>query len=1359
MSRGAWILLLGAAALAAAVAAMATRESVRSSEEELRRVKEHLKRGRLDREEALSDLDRLIDRTLDSGDSAFVTQVRLARGRILMDIAAWDRAREDLQVALGLAVLSPAERREVEDDLIGLDMRTLDYDKGLQRVKTLLDRDPRDGSAWARAGELHRAKAERSLVRAREVIESRLIAEDATRARGSLDRLGTMDPTDPRRPAVGHDLAALFEVGEEDRTQQILLLSDEAARENAQARTAFATGLSAPDALAGPGRALAGLFDLLSRAGHAEEAAQLGTCALRAMQARGDMDSVALFVRVLDGLDRQDYACDLARWLVDRGTPIAPELLLELSGLFYRAERWGGLGVTTARLSQIGNSDEVGKAGLYSGLAEVHQGDYSSGRFTLQKYVLGKAPEPFERARAEAWRQIAYAAQKMHFVDEERDALERAILLDPEGSGEALLRLATLQYLSAHGGYRQPEEQWARAMSLVPERTDELLPRWKRIGDLELKSSGLSAANVLTGDAWLGVFSGAKNASTYELCVLVSALLDADQAARAEPYVRRLIQVLPNFVPGLDLAIRTEEKLGKPGQVLELLLSRMRAAGPDARSRAILARFPSARMTTEQRLEFMRADPDGFGRREIARGLAARGDSTAALQLVGNATGANAVPEAREAAAQACLDLGQPQRAFELLQPLGRRATATASTFELYARAAALAGHRKELARASAREAHALLPRRTQWLAVCDGMLRHGAAEAALPLLRRLDGDRRSRGGEVLVRLAWTQLVLGDQDGLSQTIERAAAFDTGGGVDLVGVLACARSPTWSGLSQAVAALKKSAWRPTRLQAAALSTLEGRGKAARAMIDAALSERPVDPLWVLADAFARKEDGAEVREAPDFFGPETDGETARFVAGDRPKDPRLVGCILLALDTPIAAGWVATRIGDLSGVVADEATPLWPTWLAARVARSSGEPLSERRLLENLVRRWPGFGPAWDRLEQIARALRAPEEMIENLREQRLHALGERSGTEAERYLDIARIQRRGGDLDGALETARRAAERDLESGEIRAELGRIHALRGEWKEAVDAGLRASLSEKPSSDARSTGALIQALAAAGLGTPPALPVEARIADLEALEKRCPDDPRVPVARAHLELELDPRNPTLSVARAYARLERFLATHKDVALENLCIGAESAWTDLLLSLDPKRAQDFLEGERGRDPAALEPWIQLGRVHTATAAPDQEVDDLDLVRRMAPIPRVLREHARVRLAGAPTLSEINALMRNTSRAEGRTQPDAEMSLHLAEACFDLGPKGLQPALILLKQLPWAPDLPSSISAPAALLRAEVLVARGQGGDATRASQILADLEGRIADPYRATLALACASLASLPETTTKK
>ncbi|HZO10425.1 MAG TPA: hypothetical protein VFC77_13650, partial [Myxococcota bacterium] len=818
MNRGGWVLLVGSATLAAAVAAMATREGARSPEEELRGIQERLSRGRIDREDALSDLDRLVDRTLETGDPAFVAKLRLSRGRLLMDIAAWERAREDLRVALGLGVLSDVESHEAEDDLIGLHVRAGDYENGLNLVKSRLDRDPRDGSAWMRSGEIHRAKAEIPLASARDLIGSRLVADEALAAEEELDHLAAMDPSDPERPAASHALAALFDLGDEDRALRILRLADAAARENAQARTAYATSLAVKDPRADPGRALGSLMELLDRAGRSGDAAEIGTCGLRMMQTRSDATSMGILVDVLEKLGRTGYACEIGRRLVAMSRPVAPSRLLELTHLFYEHERWSELGAATGKLMGVGTTAEVQAASYYMAMAQVHQGQFAPGLYALQRFLAAPGPEPFEGARAEAWRMIALAARRLHNADLESEALDTAIQLDPEGSGEQMLRQAGILSVSAQGGYRRPEVQLARAMNYLPERTEELLPLWEKYGKKELEETDRTPVDVLTNEAWNRVFAGASSSSTYELYALSKVLLYRGQAARAEFYVRQLNTLLPNFVPGIDLWIKTMHKLRRTEELEDALLLRLRLAGADTATRRALASLAPKSLSVEKRITFMGADPEGFGRREVARGFLVRGRPDLALELVRPASGGperkpeeialdpNELPEAREIAAAAYLELGRPQEAFQVLDALGTRATSTAEALELYARAALHSGHKKSLELATKRAARSFLPRRSAWLRLAELMNSQGAAEAALPLVRRLDSSPRTRGGDVLLALAWCQLVLGDRSGLELTLDRADAFDTAGAVDVVAILAAVDDPDRTRLPEAVARL-------------------------------------------------------------------------------------------------------------------------------------------------------------------------------------------------------------------------------------------------------------------------------------------------------------------------------------------------------------------------------------------------------------------------------------------------------------------------------------------------------------------------------------------------------------------------
>jgi len=1367
MNRGSWALLVGSVVLAGAVAAMATREHARSPEEDLRGIYERLGRGKIDRDDALSDLDRLVERTLETGDPAFVAKLRMSRGRLLMDIAAWERAREDLRVALGLGVLSDVERSEAEDDLIGLHSRAGDYENALNLVKTLLDRDPRDASAWMRSGEIHRQKAEIPLVSARELISSRLVADEALQAEAELDRLAAMDPSDPKRPAASHALAARFEIGDEDRAVRILRMADAAARENAQARHAFATSIAVKDPRADPGRALAALIELLDQAGRSADAAEVGTCGLRMLRSRGDTAAMGLLVDVLEKLGRRGYACEVGKRLVSMPNPISPSRLLKLTRLFYANGRWADLGIAAGKLMQVGTTAETQEASYYSAMSQVHQEQYATGLYALQRFLATPATLPVEGARAEAWKMIALAARKLRLSDLEREALDTSIQLDREGSGEQMLRLAAILAATAQGGFRRPEMQVAQAMNTMPERTAELFPMWERYGKKELEETNRSTIDVLTNDAWNPVFAGASNASAYEFYTLARVLLHKGQAARAEFYVTRLNVLLPRFVPGIDLWIRTMHKLHRTKELEDALLLRIRLAGADAATRAVLATLPARNLSIDRRISFMAADPEGFGRREVARGFLARGRADLALELVqtraemsppgdsGVEAEPNDLPEAREIAAAALLELGRPREAFQTLDALGARATSTTEALELYTRAALHSGRRKALEIATKRVSRSLLPRRGPWLRLAELMLSHGAAEAALPLVRRLDSSPGTRGGEVLLAMAWIQLHLGLRDGLELTLERADAFETGGQVEIVGLLAATEGSDASRLSAAIARLKGSGWKPNRLQRAALYLLEGEKEAARTLIDAGLAERAEDTGWVLADALERSMRGALIT-LPDSYGTEAQAETAHFLSGEKRIDPKLAASFLLVQNDPAAAGWLETRLRARMAADEESRAGLWEHWLMARISRTRGDIAIERLRLETLLARHEGFEPAWNRMEEIAASGRIPEVDLLSVRERRLHDLGLRACTEGERLLTIARVQHRDGDLEGALHTLGRAAEIDPNLEGLSLEVGRIRAKRGEWAEAVRAFVAASEAETSAVDLESTGALIEALDRVGQLVPPPLTVLERLGELEALAKRVPDDSRVPVALARTDLEQDPRNPAVAVARGQARLQKFLGAHKDTNLEDLGTGASSAWTDYLLELDPERARRMLERDRERNPRGIEPWIQLGRIRAArpvAQAPDQrktgerEMDELETVRRMAPIARVLDAYARVRLDGSPRLQEIMLIARDVPASLGRTEPDPDLAVRLARAYFGLGPNGMLPALKLLNKLAWTKDLPPDLALEAELLRAEVLVTRGE---TNKAARILGDISSRITDPYRTTVAQTAASLA---------
>jgi hypothetical protein len=251
--------------------------------------------------------------------------------------------------------------------------------------------------------------------------------------------------------------------------------------------------------------------------------------------------------------------------------------------------------------------------------------------------------------------------------------------------------------------------------------------------------------------------------------------------------------------------------------------------------------------------------------------------------------------------------------------------------------------------------------------------------------------------------------------------------------------------------------------------------------------------------------------------------------------------------------------------------------------------------------------------------------------------------------------------------------------------------------------------------------------------------------------------------VPVALARMDLEMDPRNPTIAVGRAFARLDGFRGTHKGVAFESLCEGALAAWTDFLIPLDTERARSLLKEERLAEPTDLEPWLQIARVSAAedaaeiarrrAAAPrsKENPSELDRLLRMAPIAKVVREQALDALERGPEAGEIARLAAAVRKAQGTKDPDPEVSLRIAEASFDLGPRGAKRALEVTVRLAAAPNVPTEIAQAAALLRGHVLVALDRPGDARLARKMMQRLQPTLREPYAKTSALACERIAS--------
>jgi tetratricopeptide (TPR) repeat protein len=398
-----------------------------------------------------------------------------------------------------------------------------------------------------------------------------------------------------------------------------------------------------------------------------------------------------------------------------------------------------------------------------------------------------------------------------------------------------------------------------------------------------------------------------------------------------------------------------------------------------------------------------------------------------------------------------------------------------------------------------------------------------------------------------------------------------------------------------------------------------------------------------------------------------------------------------------------------------------------------------------------VERVPDFGPAWDLLEELAVARRDDARAISELRLRRTQAMGEQTISVGMQWLDKARLLRSKGDLAGALAAVRSAIAADPDSPKILAEQGSLLAALGEFGPAITA-YRSACAAKSSDDPTSVRhAFLRVLDEAELTAPPSITRDEHMADLEKLANAAPDDPFIPIAMARLDARVDPQNPSFSVARAYARLERFRTRHKAQSLESLAPGSAEEWVDFELALDPARAEALLQDELELEPGAIAPWLLLGRVYRVEGKTREAMQQFALALGLAPRKSVMREFARARVWAELQPEGVASILRGVVDAEGLEKPDEELICLAARALFNMGPRGIVRAFTLLGSDVVPDNSPSAIER-IGLLRALIWSTRATADDLEQARKTLGEIAPLVADPYRKTVVTALTGIAEV-------
>lgn len=1361
-----------AVAVLIGVLGMVTRQAATTPADFFAAVKKRMSEGVYDREQSIQNLDSVLERAIDAGDTKLAGQVQLLRGRTLMELGAFDRARADLSA---VAAMYPADVT-VENDLVDLEARSGDFHAAVQRVERLLAANPGNGGAYVRLGRLHLAAADRAVKHSHELLSRSLVPDKSERARELLEHSSALYAADPKRVALGYELRGLLASADDPALEEATNGLDSACLEIEAARNALTQSLAhGVDA-----EALALLIDLYVRSGHSEFAVDLATTTIQRPEVRDSATFARALMRALKGLGRWNFAADIAKAWIDKKAPMNGDFAEQCCEALWYGKRYAYLHLASQVMLGFGTTSQAIASNLYLGLAIVELGGFQDGRQYLQTFLATDDPDPFPGARAIAWQHIARASRELGQPVPERTALQGQVELEPELEGEAWLRLAELQMASPHGGYRIPEMRFARGMSLMPERTAELFKRWDEIGVLELRSVGLDIEAVRADLAHRKIYTPSPEASSYELYRLAEVHLEQGDTSRAGAHVKRLLDLVPGFVPGLDLAIRIADVEGDKRERMSWLIQRVQRAGRTPAIDAILREIPLGELDTKDLLALMRADPDRSGRLWIADDLARANRPNQALALVEKLGLESLGEEGQLLVARLLLARREPEYALRILKALGSSLFSLPDGIELYVRAGVGAQDHTALIALSANMAGQLVterradgagfldgttrplePRRV--LKIVDDLLAAGEGDAALPLIEALDSIPRLRGGDVLSRLIACAVMRGAFDEAHTALDRAQAFDTKGSAEFAALMLSALEGRTDDLRAEAAALSKTTLPLTPLARAQVALLAERFEEARTLLDANTApESNDDPWWNLTRyAASLLEPRAKPFELAPFLGHgATDAARVFFTGTDGKADARIA--LAWICSARLAPGVPFARAFLMRSELAASQSSLWTEWIRAALDARSGLEARSLATIARLHTLANDFGPAWKLESGLLDATERTDAERLDLRNRTAAALGPLAGDPVSRKLDEVRAAETFDSLPAALTLARELVTREPTSIAASVELSRIHTRMGNPIEALSTlhatltarAARGQLGIPPPANSTEPDLVLEYLDAIRHARhAPGNPVSPQRASglVEALIARIPDDPRPVLAGAEIDLELDPRNPTFGVTRAYSRLERFRDAHKGQSLERLGRGSVASWARFYSNLEPARARAFVEAELALAPALLPAWTELALALEAGGDEAGALRALQTAARLSPEGPILREILRIRGRNALTGPEIEELAKQILAAEGKRTPDPELLLESARSYMNISMRGHERAIAILEMLTGRKDLSATSARELALLTATSLMTRGKPEDLPKVRAALDSIALVDLDPYTASFVTALRGVAA--------
>jgi tetratricopeptide (TPR) repeat protein len=1243
----------------------------------------------------LKELELALRSAETSGDGELAADILIARGRVLSDVEAYGPARADLERALERYRPGAVD---IELALVELDEKTGDLSAALTRAKKITDRDPSQLEAWTHSGQILTRMSEERLSELETLCNSNLSDADAQRALGYARKAAGMDADDPLRVSQLAGLRSLFNPPDQGDSLRALALVDEASAASSHAREALVRSFAGPLDRDG----VESYLELLSRSGRTQDAVDFGL----AVVSHRSVNSSPQFMQ------------RLARVLIDAGRPLTAHEAISLHfnkdsqpgqvfyetwcEALYKAERWKDLYPVANLMRMAGNDHYRSIAFFYMGIATARMHQLAPSEKAFELYMHHDPVEPFPGAIALAWRTQAQIWRSRGQSAKERDALNESVARDPDADGEVWLRLFQILQESEPQDLGRAELYLTRALCLLPQRTNELLPTWLDVGRRRMRASGTELELLLADQRKTGHVGPAPEAGPFELYRFGEMHRDAKEPSAAAACARRLLVAHPGFVPALDILGDALGSMGDMDGAAEVWLDRLRRDRTDPYALRRLARLPAGTLSSAQLIELMQLDPENTGRLEVARTLKAEGRAAVAL------AGLQTLPvdplgdEGVLLASELLIATDKYDEALAMLARLNPSRKASSRAFELRLDAARLSGKEDRLLEIIADPARGTDLNPTAMVERVDGMLARGQIEPARALLTLLDSNEATRTREVLLRLATVAMLDRNSAAVSDALDRAEAFDARGSVAFGRVLAALESRIYNRLPIHVRALFQTPFQPTRLQAAILAVLDERLDEARRMIADGRRQNPQDANWAMLEAALEVLAG----RTPDLTGlvdaSASDETMFTLRGGDRERDPRRLFAHLLAIDSP---DWRLWAVADYSRLKPTVPGSLWATYEVGRGLAAARMPQDAEKTWRTVLRTWPTFEPAWDGLEavRLERLKRFDHVDMVRLRAERRRAIGPRPGEDAEVLLTEAWALELAGNLGAALDNVRSAVTFDPQLAPAWFKLGQLAHRVPNWNESLDALRHAVRFAEVDTDSPIVEEFVSVLRDARAADPSNVSAELVRSELAELAVRFPEDPLVALAQARAELDQEDISPAVRVARAYDRLDRFGLHLEDIAaasartekaarssdaalpavptrvetpvtavrptLDSLRAGSTGAWKDFYQALEPARAEAFVRAELDRRPGSLELWRMLGETLIAQDRRTEATQLFEMLARMVPDGQTHRALARLYADTGSEFAKVEASIAAAVKLEGRKSPDVDLLYSLGK------------------------------------------------------------------------------------------